>query len=108
MPVLQPTSVELDPDARELTITWTTGEATKHDYTVLRKLCPCASCRTEREKVKTMKGLRIIQGPAAPTLEPKIARVEPVGRYALRFDWDDGHSAGIYTFDFLRQNQKPT
>lgn len=106
MAILQPTSVELDPDARELTITWTAGEPTKHDYTVLRKLCPCATCRTEREKVKSLKGLRIIQGPGAPTLQPKIVKAEPVGRYALRFDWDDGHSAGIYTYDFLRQNQK--
>jgi DUF971 family protein len=29
--------------------------------------------------------------------------VEPVGNYALRFRWSDGHDTGIYTFDFLRR-----
>ena len=28
--------------------------------------------------------------------------VELVGRYAIRVWWDDGHSSGIYTFEFLR------
>jgi len=25
-----------------------------------------------------------------------------VGRYALQFVWSDGHSTGIYTFEYLR------
>jgi ATP-binding protein involved in chromosome partitioning len=25
-----------------------------------------------------------------------------VGRYALQFMWSDGHSTGIYPFEFLR------
>jgi len=28
--------------------------------------------------------------------------VEPVGRYALQFKWNDGHSSGIYSFEHLR------
>ena len=27
---------------------------------------------------------------------------EPVGRYALRFTWNDGHMHGIYSWDYLR------
>lgn len=106
MAILQPTRVELDPDARELVITWTSGETTRHDYTSLRKFCPCANCTTERQKALQHKGLRIISSPNPPSLEPRIAEVEPVGRYALKFDWDDGHSAGIYTYDFLRLHRK--
>lgn len=105
MPVL-PTNVNLDPERRELTISWSEGEDTKHDYTTIRKLCPCATCRTERERVKASKGLRVLQGSGTPSLEPRVVHVEPVGRYALRFDWDDGHSAGIYTFEFLREHRK--
>jgi DUF971 family protein len=26
-----------------------------------------------------------------------------VGRYALQFMWSDGHSTGIYTFEYLRE-----
>ena len=29
--------------------------------------------------------------------------IEYVGRYALRFQWSDGHSTGIYPFDMLRR-----
>ena len=28
---------------------------------------------------------------------------ELVGNYALRIDFSDGHSTGIYTFEFLRE-----
>ena len=27
---------------------------------------------------------------------------QPVGRYALRIIWDDGHDSGIYSWDRLR------
>jgi DUF971 family protein len=30
-----------------------------------------------------------------------ILRAEPVGRYALRLVFDDGHDSGIYTWDWL-------
>ena len=30
-----------------------------------------------------------------------IVRAEPVGRYALRLIFDDGHESGIYTWDWL-------
>jgi DUF971 family protein len=30
-----------------------------------------------------------------------IVRAEPVGRYALRLVFDDGHDTGIYTWDWL-------
>jgi DUF971 family protein len=29
--------------------------------------------------------------------------IEPVGNYALRIVWSDGHAAGIYSFDHLRR-----
>ena len=28
--------------------------------------------------------------------------VTPVGKYALRFKWNDGHEAGLYSWDYLR------
>ena len=33
--------------------------------------------------------------------EVAIARIEPVGRYAVRLVFDDGHATGIYTHDGL-------
>jgi DUF971 family protein len=32
----------------------------------------------------------------------KMNSVEPVGQYAIRIFWNDGHSTGMYSFDHLR------
>jgi DUF971 family protein len=32
-----------------------------------------------------------------------VIRAEPVGRYALRLVFDDGHDSGIYTWDWLHR-----
>jgi len=30
--------------------------------------------------------------------------VEPVGKYGIRFTWNDGHQHGIYSWEFLREH----
>ena len=32
----------------------------------------------------------------------KIAKLEPVGNYAVRIIFDDGHDSGLYSWDLLR------
>ena len=32
----------------------------------------------------------------------KMLAVEPVGNYAIRINWSDGHNSGIYSYDHLR------
>ena len=36
-----------------------------------------------------------------PPAKPKSA--QPVGRYAIQFNWLDGHSGGIYSWEYLRR-----
>jgi DUF971 family protein len=36
-------------------------------------------------------------------LDLSIHRTTPVGRYALAFEFSDGHRTGIYSFDLLRE-----
>jgi DUF971 family protein len=33
----------------------------------------------------------------------QITRVEPVGQYAVRLVFDDGHDSGLYTWKYLRE-----
>lgn len=33
----------------------------------------------------------------------RIVGVEPVGNYAVRLSFDDGHRTGIYTWDYLAE-----
>jgi DUF971 family protein len=37
------------------------------------------------------------------TPPPKPASAHAVGRYALQFNWQDGHTAGIYSWEYLRR-----
>ncbi len=32
----------------------------------------------------------------------KMLGVEPVGNYAIRINWSDGHSTGIYSYEHFR------
>jgi hypothetical protein len=37
------------------------------------------------------------------TPPPKPASAHAVGRYAIQFNWQDGHSGGIYSWEYLRR-----
>lgn len=60
----------------------------------LRLACPCAGC------VDEMSG-RPLLDPATVPVEVRPLSVALVGAYALRVQWSDGHSTGIYTFERL-------
>lgn len=32
----------------------------------------------------------------------QVVKAEPVGRYAVRLTFDDGHGSGLYSWDYLR------
>jgi DUF971 family protein len=46
--------------------------------------------------------LRVIPAGTPAVQEARVLEFSPVGRYALSFVFNDGHSTGIYTFDLLR------
>jgi DUF971 family protein len=87
-------------------ITWADGHASHYEFAYLREVCPCAMCNDERHKKHEAKFQ-----PAAPTAstllpmyKPKLAArsAHAVGNYALQMDFNDGHTAGIFSFDYLR------
>ena len=98
-----PKAVSLNQDGT-LAIAWMDGTSTRHSMAQLRRECPCANCRIEREKLATPGPVLRVLDSAAPVLkEAQILEFSPVGRYALSFVFNDGHSTGIYTYDFLRK-----
>jgi DUF971 family protein len=94
-----------------LLLTWADGHQSHLPLQFLRKYCPCAGCQGERDILgRTV--LPIVRTTYDGPIE--AAGAELVGNYAIRIDWSDGHSAGIYTFNYLRQldalatdNQEP-
>ncbi len=95
---LFPLSLKVEGGDR-LAIEW--NDSVRHVLTwaTLRKNCPCAGCRTEREKPPPL--FPIIKPEEAQPSKPRS--IEPVGRYAYQIHWNDGHDSGIYTFEVLRQ-----
>jgi DUF971 family protein len=94
-------------EGKGLEIDWVDGHKSAWSFAWLRDACPCATCVDERKN----EGRRIGQPkPRAADLLPmykppaKPASAHAVGRYALQFNWADGHSAGIYSWEYLRRN----
>lgn len=82
--------------AAELLVTWEDGHRSLYRYDYLRLNCPCAKC------VEEWTGQRLITLDQIPE-EIHPLKTEPVGSYALRFEWSDGHQTGLYGFEFLRK-----
>jgi DUF971 family protein len=89
-----------------LEIDWADGHKSSWTFAWLREACPCATCIDQR-KQEGRKAGQPKPKPAAvlpmytPPAKPKSA--QPVGRYALQFNWQDGHSGGIYSWEYLRR-----
>ncbi|HEY3704114.1 MAG TPA: DUF971 domain-containing protein [Terracidiphilus sp.] len=103
-----PTKVRvLITEGKGLEIEWSDGHRSAWNFAWLRNACPCATCNEERAQ----QGRKPGQPKAKPadllpmyTPPAKPASAQAVGRYAIQFNWLDGHSAGIYSFEFLRRH----
>lgn len=94
-PPLRPTRIE-EPDPQHVAIEWADGHRSLHGYRLLRFACACAFCRDEHTGKVLIKLEKIRED-----IHPR--RIEPVGTYALRFHWSDGHATGLYSFEMLRR-----
>jgi ATP-binding protein involved in chromosome partitioning len=83
-------------DPHVTVITWDDGKIARYPNRYLRSMCPCAQCVNEVTGERTIK---------LETIDPevRIMGVAPVGRYALHFQWSDGHGTGLYSFDTLQK-----
>lgn len=87
-------------------IEWNDGHVSHYTFPYLRDACPCAMCEEERGK----SGRRPGEPPKAaagmlPMFKPsaKPVSAEGVGKYAIKFAWNDNHDLGIYSWKFLRE-----
>ena len=94
--------------SKGITIDWSDGHVSKFSCALLRDECPCASCTgahgTEPEKTNYAGAQPADPSNPFPMFKPaiKMDSIEEVGAYAVRIHWNDGHSAGIYSFTYLR------
>lgn len=87
-----PSEIKLHQKSRRLELIYEGGEIYSLDFEYLRVYTPSAEARGH--------------GPGQETLQTgkrnvDIERIEPVGTYALRLVFSDGHDSGLYSWDML-------
>ncbi len=88
----QPESINLHQKSRILEITFSDGQNFELSCEFLRVYSPSAE----------VKG----HGPGQSVLQTgkesvSIKKIEPVGHYAIKLIFDDGHQTGLYTWSYL-------
>jgi len=85
-------------------ITWADGHSSHYDFTYLRDQCPCATCNDERGKKDVLTTMNLPSSPLLPMYKPKprAQAATQVGNYAVQISFTDGHSTGIFSYDYLR------
>ena len=94
MSEIWPTELRLAKDRRTLTVVFDDGQSFALPAEYLRVKSPSAEVQGHLpDERKTVPGKRHVT----------ILEVNPVGNYAVRLVFDDMHSTGIYSFDYLRE-----
>ena len=105
--VADPKSVEVNVTTGSgVEIEWKDGHRSHYSFQFLRDACPCALCDDERNQSGREPGEPPRTAPGALPMYREPARpveTEPVGKYAIRFTWNDGHQHGIYSWQLLRE-----
>lgn len=103
-PRTEPVSVKILLTTGEgVAIEWRDAHQSRYTFPYLRDKCPCATCGERRARGQDVHQSKIIT-PLPLYKEPaRAVRAEPVGHYAVRFAFSDGHNTGIYSFDYFRR-----
>jgi len=89
-----PTEIRLHKDRKLLTIAFDDGESFALAAEYLRVRSPSAEVQGHSaQERKTVPGKKYVQ----------ILEVQPVGNYAVRLVFDDTHSTGLFTWDYLQE-----
>ncbi len=87
-----PAEIRLNKDKDRLIVTFESGERIELTAEYLRTQSPSAEVKGHgQEKMPPVAGKRSV----------RIATLIPIGNYAVRIGFDDGHDTGLYTWDYL-------
>ena len=104
-PRRKPTSVKVHvKNGAGVDIVWMDGHSSHYEFPYLREQCPCATCNDERGKKEEVAAKQTTQFAPLPMYKPKTLAqsATPVGNYALGISFTDGHSTGIFSYEYLR------
>jgi len=84
----------------QVAVEWSDGHKGVYSNAKLREACPCAMCQGEPLAIGVRRVIPLMVAAPAGVFARRYAMV---GRYAISFAWSDGHSTGIYPYDYLLQ-----
>ena len=87
-----PTEIRLSSDRRRLNVSFDDGTVTSITAELLRVESPSAEVQGHGAGQKTT---------PAGKRNVTISRIDPVGNYAVRLAFSDGHDTGLFTWDIL-------
>lgn len=84
---------------QELAIKWDDGVESFVSLEKLRRACPCAGCKGEMDIMGNL-----YKNPDKPltAASMELVQLKNVGGYAIAPQWADGHSTGLYSYEYLR------
>lgn len=89
-----PVKLAFKKSEKRLAVTFENGSAVSIPYELLRVESPSAEVQGHHHSQK-----QLVTGKS----DVDILEAEPVGRYAVRLKFDDGHSSGIYSWSYLHE-----
>lgn len=83
----------------ELAIVWNDGSETYLPLETVRRSCPCAGCKGEADIFGN-----VYKNPEKSLTKDSVAvsQIRLVGAYGIQPLWGDGHSSGIFSWEFLQ------
>jgi DUF971 family protein len=94
---LHPSEIRIARDRSRLSVTWDNGTTVEYPAALLR------------QRARDAGSVRLV----ADGIEPQVAAgltitgAEPVGHYALRLSFSDGHDRGIFPWSYLQELATP-
>jgi ATP-binding protein involved in chromosome partitioning len=90
----KPPKLGLNPDANTLTVEFACGPKYELPAELLRVMSPSAEVQGHSREQRVTVGRK---------RNVKIKDLRPVGTYAVRIAFDDGHDTGLFTWTYLQQ-----
>ncbi|MGQ4878435.1 gamma-butyrobetaine hydroxylase-like domain-containing protein [Billgrantia sp. LNSP4103-1] len=89
-----PSKIHYHKNARELELSYADGESYRLPVEYLRVYSPSAEVRGHHPSQAVLQVGKKDVG---------LKDIEPVGRYAVKLAFDDGHDSGLYSWEYLHE-----
>ena len=90
---IHPAHIALPQKSRQLEIHFSDGSEFHLPFEYLRVFSPSADVRMAKKRGELILGKEQVS----------ISKVEPIGSYAIRIQFDDGHHSGVYSWSTLKE-----